>query len=89
MQATTSSSLFPSCRLKRNHLAVLGRAVAVEGNEDWDAQDNIQETDSSGIEEAGFQDTGDSQPGKECMAQFAKAGDLYQQKEHRCLIWEC
>ena len=31
--ATTSTSLFPLCRLKGNHPAVLGRAMAVKDNE--------------------------------------------------------
>ena len=38
----------------------------------------------SGVEEAGPQDTGDSEPSEEYMGQFMKAVDLYQQKEHRC-----
>ena len=82
--ATTSSSLFPSHRLKGNHPAVSGRAAAVESNEGWDIGDDAQDMDCSGIKEAGPQDTSDGKPSKEYMAQFAKAVDLYQQKEHRC-----
>ena len=36
--AIASSILFPSCRLKGNSPAVLGRAAAVEGSEDQDVQ---------------------------------------------------
>ena len=49
------------------------------------------------IEEAGPQDTGDGEPSEEYIAQFLKAVDLYQEKDHRCfqygstnhLIYEC
>ena len=38
--ASTFTSLFPSCRLKGNHLAVSGRAAAMDSDEDWDVGDN-------------------------------------------------
>ena len=84
MDAVASTSLFPSCRLKGNHPAVLGRDAAVEGDGDWDVGDDAQEAGFFGTEEAGPQDTSAGEPNEEYMAQFAKAIDLYQQKEHRC-----
>ena len=47
---------------------VLGRAAAVEGNEDWDVGDDAQAVGCSGIEEAGPQDTSDGEPSDEYMA---------------------
>ena len=62
----------------------MGRAAAVEGDENWDVGDGAQGAGSSGVEEAGSQDTGDGKPSEEYMAWFAKAVNLYQQKECMC-----
>ena len=59
---------------------VSGRAAAVEGNEDKDVGNGNQEVGCSCMEEVGPQDISDGEPSEECMAQFIKAVDLYQQR---------
>ena len=56
----------------------------MEGNEDQDVINDTQEAGCFGIEQAGPQDIGASEPSQEYMDRFAKAVDLYQQKDHRC-----
>ena len=57
----------------------------MDSNEDQDVGDDIQEEDCSGTVEPGSQDTDASEPSEEYMDQFAKAVNLHQQKEHRCV----
>ena len=67
VQATTSTSLFPSCRLKGNYLTFSGRAAVLEDDEDCDVGDDAQEEDSSDAEKEGPWDTGASEPSEEYM----------------------
>ena len=62
----------------------MGRAAAMDGNEDQTIEDDTQEEDCSGAVETGSQESIAGEASEEYMVQFTKAVNLYQQKEHRC-----
>ena len=77
MEASAFTSLFLPCRLKGNYPKVLGRAAALENDEDWDFGDDAQEEECSHAEEAGHQDTSAGEGGEEHM--------VYLQRQSTCI----